>query len=179
MHIHDHKIQSLLKPLGCQHFPNQEVLASSKRDLNRTSVFNAFKSLYIRLIHGPALMMESPSITDAFESAKKEFLSQLPKSITHEFASLPTIDHVYQAAEGLQKQQEKSMGMRYLGRVQPFLESLRHYGGVIDTFVQVKPDVLALIWVCRLMKHSSFSMKGPVQEFDYCFFRGLLNFYFR
>lgn len=90
----------------------------------------------------------SSSVTDAFEKAKKDFLSRVPQDTKHDFTSLPTIDHVFQAAEKLQKQQEATMSMRNMGKIQPFLECLRHYGNVVDTFVQVKPDVLALIWVC-------------------------------
>jgi hypothetical protein len=123
--------------------------------------------------------MASPSVIDAFESAKKNFFSHLPKNTNYDFTSLPTIDHVYQAAEKLQKQQERSRSMRYLGKIEPFLESLRHYGNIVDTFVQVKPDVLALIWVGRSMKHSSNGTKRPVRDSDHHLCRGLSNFCFR
>ncbi|KAE9583427.1 hypothetical protein CGMCC3_g431 [Colletotrichum fructicola] len=66
--------------------------------------------------------------------------------MTDDFSSFPTIDHVYRAAEELQSQQVNTRSMRNLGKIRTFLESLRHFGEVIDTFVQVKPDVLALIW---------------------------------
>jgi hypothetical protein len=33
-----------------------------------------------------------------------------------------------------------------LSKIGPFLECLRGYAGVIETFVQVNPDILALIW---------------------------------
>ncbi|KAK6225175.1 nacht domain protein [Colletotrichum tabaci] len=90
--------------------------------------------------------MASPAVVDAFESAKKDFLSQFPNSTTYDFASFPTIDDVYRAAEKLQDQQATTRTMRNMRKIEPFLETLRHYGGVVDTFVQVKPDVLALIW---------------------------------
>jgi hypothetical protein len=35
-----------------------------------------------------------------------------------------------------------------LGRIKPYLECLSQYVSVIDTFVQLKPSLLCLIWVC-------------------------------
>ncbi|KAM0492509.1 hypothetical protein ACHAP8_009864 [Fusarium lateritium] len=90
--------------------------------------------------------MASLSVLDAFDSAKREFLSKYPDGSTYDFSSFPTIDHVYEAAQKIQQQQAKSRTMRNLNKIQPLLETLRHYGNVVDTFVQVKPDVLALIW---------------------------------
>ncbi|RKK66058.1 hypothetical protein BFJ69_g15750 [Fusarium oxysporum] len=94
--------------------------------------------------------MASISVLDAFESAKREFLSKYPDGNTYDFSAFPTIDHVYQAAQQIQEQQAKGRTMRNLNKIRPLLETLRHYGNVVETFVQVKPDVLALIWVCHV-----------------------------
>jgi len=91
--------------------------------------------------------MTSISVADALESAKKQFLLNFPEGPTYDFSKFPTIEHVYQAAEQLQKEQANSRTMRNLRKIQPFLECLRHYGQVVETFVQAKPDILALIWV--------------------------------
>ncbi|RKL25837.1 hypothetical protein BFJ72_g13955 [Fusarium proliferatum] len=91
--------------------------------------------------------MASISVLDAFESAKREFLSKYPDRHTYDFNAFQTIDHVYQAAQQIQEQQAKSRTMRNLNKIRPLLETLRHYGSVVETFVQVKPDVLALIWI--------------------------------
>lgn len=91
--------------------------------------------------------MASAVDTDAFENAKNNFLLKYPHGTTYDFTSLPTIDHVYHAAEQIQEQQSTTNATRNLRKIQPFLECLRHYGEVVETFVQVKPDILALIWV--------------------------------
>lgn len=88
------------------------------------------------------------ALDDAFESAKKEFLSRLPKGTPASFEEFTTINEVYKAAEEIQATQASTRMRRNFGKIQPFLECLRHYGKVIETFVSVKPDILALIWVC-------------------------------
>ncbi|KAJ0114753.1 hypothetical protein J7T55_004494 [Diaporthe amygdali] len=89
--------------------------------------------------------MASRALSDAFESAKKDFLSHFPNGTPANFEEFTTIDDVYKAAEDIQSAQAKSRTTRNLRKIQPFLECLRHYGEVIETFVTVKPDILALI----------------------------------
>ncbi|KAH6888169.1 hypothetical protein B0T10DRAFT_515086 [Thelonectria olida] len=88
----------------------------------------------------------STTVTDAFESAKDDFLLNFPKGSNYDFSNFSTIDDVYNATDQIQKDQAKSGTLRNLGKIQPFLECLSSYAKVIDTFVQVKPDILALIW---------------------------------
>lgn len=92
--------------------------------------------------------MASQALADAFESAKKDFLSQFPNGTPADFQEFTTINDVYKAAEEIQLTQARTRSTRNLRKIQPFLECLRHYGDVIETFVTVKPDILALIWVC-------------------------------
>lgn len=91
--------------------------------------------------------MASQALADAFESAKKGFLSQFPNGTSADFQEFTTIDDVYKAAEEIQSAQAKTRTTRNLRKIQPFLECLRHYGEVIETFVTVKAEILALIWV--------------------------------
>lgn len=99
--------------------------------------------------------MTSHTLADAFESAKKEFLSRLPKGTPASFEEFTTINEVYKAAEEIQAAQAGTRMRRNLGKIQPFLECLRHYGEVIETFVTVKPDILALIWVSTKSRYNS------------------------
>lgn len=102
--------------------------------------------------------MTSHALADAFESAKKEFLSQLPKGIPSRFEEFTTINEVYKAAEEIQAAQASTRTRRNLGKIRPFLECLRQYGKVIDTIVAVKPDVLALIWVRMMPRDNSVQL---------------------
>ncbi|KAJ4857218.1 hypothetical protein T069G_08115 [Trichoderma breve] len=65
---------------------------------------------------------------------------------TAEIIKTKTIDEVYDATDALQAEQAKHGRLRHLSKIKPFLEGLQGYADTIDTFVQVKPDVLALIW---------------------------------
>lgn len=91
--------------------------------------------------------MTSQALTDAFESARREFLSEFANGKAADFDQFTTINDVYKAAEAIQLAQARMRMTRNLRKIQPFLECLRHYGEVIETFVTVKPDILALIWV--------------------------------
>jgi hypothetical protein len=98
--------------------------------------------------------MTSHALADAFECAKKEFLSQFSKGTPANFEKFTSVDEVYKAAEAIQSAQARTRTTRSLRKIQPFLECLRHYGEVIETFVTVKPDILALIWVCMTFQNN-------------------------
>jgi hypothetical protein len=99
----------------------------------------------------------STAVADAFESAKNDFLLNFPKGSSYDFSNFTTIDDVYNATDQIQNDQGKTDTMRNLNKIRPFLECLNNYAQVIDTFVQVKPDILALIWVMPkcIFPHSS------------------------
>jgi hypothetical protein len=102
--------------------------------------------------------MTSHVLADTFECAKKEFLSQFPKGTPANFEEFTSIDEVYKAAEAIQSAQARKRTTRNLRKIEPFLECLRHYGEVIETFVTVKPDVLALIWVCNTFQNTRLEL---------------------
>ena len=71
-----------------------------------------------------------------------------------------SIDEVYDATDAIQKERAKKGHLRHLAKIQPFLENLRNYAGVIEQFVQAKPDVPALIWgPVKLLLHWADNMK--------------------
>ncbi|KAL6796983.1 hypothetical protein J3E68DRAFT_450030 [Trichoderma sp. SZMC 28012] len=83
----------------------------------------------------------------AFSEAVREFKSKLKnEQLFAEIIKTKTIDEVYDATDALQAEQAKQGRLRHLSKIKPFLEGLQGYADIIDTFVQVKPDVLALIW---------------------------------
>jgi hypothetical protein len=82
-----------------------------------------------------------------FEKSIRDFKANLKDDeLYSEILQTTTIDQVYDITDKLQEEQAKNGHMRHLSKVGPFLERLRGYAGAIETFVQVKPDILALIW---------------------------------
>lgn len=115
-------------------------------------ISRAFSPSLEHLLTVANLKMTSQALADAFESAKKGFLSQFPNGTPADFQEFTTINDVYKAAEEVQLAQARTRSTRNLRQIQPFLECLRHYGDIIETFVTVKPDILALIWVCIMFQ---------------------------
>ncbi|RSL98170.1 hypothetical protein CDV31_012704 [Fusarium ambrosium] len=89
----------------------------------------------------------SDAVRHAFESAIQKFKDDL-KNPEHYDKILQTtsIDQVYDATDEIQKEQSKNGRLRHLSKIEPFLSRLRDYSSVVETFVQAKPDILALIW---------------------------------
>jgi hypothetical protein len=86
-------------------------------------------------------------IQSTFDQAVKEFKENLgDEALYKELLKTTTIDQVYDATDKLQKDQLERGHLRHLSKVQPFLEGLRSYGAVIEVFLQVKPEILGLIW---------------------------------
>ena len=83
----------------------------------------------------------------AFEKSIRDFKANLKDDrLYSEILQTTTIDQVYNFTEKLQADQNKDAHMRHLAKIGPFLENLRGYAGVIEVFIQVKPEILALIW---------------------------------
>ena len=86
-------------------------------------------------------------VKDAFEKAVHEFKKNLKDPVTYQkILQVTTIRQVYEETSELQKQQAKDGKLRNLKRIEPYLKRLENYSAAVDKFVQVKPDVLALIW---------------------------------
>ncbi|KAL1840713.1 hypothetical protein VTJ49DRAFT_208 [Mycothermus thermophilus] len=97
--------------------------------------------------------MAVPSNTDvwmeaAFRAAKQDFLDRLTETAktTFDFSNLATINDVVAAAGDIERKQEKTRSFRGLVRIRPFLRVLGEYSGVVNTFSQVQPEILCLIW---------------------------------
>lgn len=83
----------------------------------------------------------------AFENAIREFKRTLENDkLYDEILKTTSIDQVYDATDRLQEEQAKKGHLRHLSKIKPYLQRLRDYTDAIDTFVQTKPDILALIW---------------------------------
>ncbi|RYP73410.1 hypothetical protein DL770_007779 [Monosporascus sp. CRB-9-2] len=83
----------------------------------------------------------------AFDKAIWEFKAGLKnEALYREVLSTTSADQVYDLTDKLQAEQIKTGKLRNLAKLKPYLERLQGYYGAIDTFVQAKPDVLALLW---------------------------------
>lgn len=83
----------------------------------------------------------------AFHSVINDFKDKLSDTkLYNEILKTTSIDEVYDATDKLQKKQAEDGHLRHLSKIETYLERLREYSGAIDTFVQTKPSVLALIW---------------------------------
>ncbi|RTE76813.1 hypothetical protein BHE90_008704 [Fusarium euwallaceae] len=89
----------------------------------------------------------SDALRHAFDSAIKQFKDDLKNpELYDQILQTTSIDQVYDATDQLQKEQSKTGRLRHLSKIEPFLDRLREYSSVVETFVQAKPDILALIW---------------------------------
>lgn len=97
--------------------------------------------------------MANPSpnqaLQDAFVSAKENFLKKLTPAAKKKFdiSTLNTLDDVNDAIRAIEQKQAKSKGLRGLKKIRPLLDGLQAYKEVVDTFAQVQPEILCLIWV--------------------------------
>jgi hypothetical protein len=84
---------------------------------------------------------------EAFDRAMREFKSHLDDdSLYSEILQTTSIQQVYDATDKLQEEQGKSGALRNLPRITPYMNRLNEYAASIEVFIQVKPDILALIW---------------------------------
>ncbi|SPO06913.1 related to NACHT domain protein [Cephalotrichum gorgonifer] len=83
----------------------------------------------------------------AFNKAIREFKIGLKnEALYSEILATTSADQVYDLTDALQKDQTKANHLRNLAKIQPYLNRLEGYCGAIDTFVQAKPEILALVW---------------------------------
>ncbi|EEU34916.1 uncharacterized protein NECHADRAFT_39728 [Fusarium vanettenii 77-13-4] len=89
----------------------------------------------------------SNAVKHAFDRAIEKFKKDLENpDLYQQILQTTSIDQVYDATDQLQKEQSKTGSLRHLSKIGPFLGRLKEYADAVDTFVQAKPDILALIW---------------------------------
>ncbi|KAI1416816.1 hypothetical protein F5Y13DRAFT_204160 [Hypoxylon sp. FL1857] len=85
-------------------------------------------------------------LDEAFKSAKEDFKRSLKNPALYDFSKITSIDDVLNEAKKIEKQQDKTKTLRGLKRIQPLIDGLKEYSGIIEVFAQAKPDVMSLIW---------------------------------
>ncbi|KAI5836982.1 ankyrin repeat-containing domain protein [Morchella snyderi] len=89
--------------------------------------------------------------SSAFADALSKFQATLKKEELESFSSVTagasSMEDVRKAATAIQERQLREDGiMRNVRRIQPLINGLQQFSGVIEVFVQSKPEVLALLW---------------------------------
>ncbi|EXJ70051.1 uncharacterized protein A1O5_07124 [Cladophialophora psammophila CBS 110553] len=83
----------------------------------------------------------------SFDNVARDFKASLgDKELVDEILKVKTVDDVCDFTDKFQKEQGRTGRLRNLNKIQPYLETLRTYAGVIEVLVQTKQDVLCLIW---------------------------------
>ncbi|KAI0967464.1 hypothetical protein F4678DRAFT_475185 [Xylaria arbuscula] len=88
----------------------------------------------------------SPWLNEAFMSAKKDFIKGLNKPAKYDFQRFGSVDDVYNEANEIQNRQARTKTLRALNKIKPFIEGIQEYAQTVEVFVQVQPEILALIW---------------------------------
>ena len=81
-----------------------------------------------------------------FDVAVSDFQGEVDQKL-FDFNALYTVDDLYNEIQKTQEDQGRNRELRNMNKMKPLLDCLEQYSSVLDTFVQVKPSVLALIWV--------------------------------
>ncbi|KAF8465673.1 hypothetical protein BDZ91DRAFT_220674 [Kalaharituber pfeilii] len=84
----------------------------------------------------------------AFQKALENFMAKLSKEQLKEFQDFGSIQHVYICTKELQDKHKQNRTERYLARLNPYLDGLQQYAKVIDVLVQIRPEIMAIIWGC-------------------------------
>jgi hypothetical protein len=83
----------------------------------------------------------------AFDSAIRDFKDKLQDDdLYRDIVQVKSIEDVYDATDKLQQEQGKKGHLRHLSKIEPYLARIHDYKNAVEVFVQVKPDLLGLIW---------------------------------
>lgn len=84
----------------------------------------------------------------AFERAANKLLGKFTDEEQKKYFGQPTsIGDIWDLVENLQAQQASRGALQNMARIEPFIKGMTQYAKVIEVFVQVKPEIMALIWV--------------------------------
>lgn len=86
-----------------------------------------------------------PALLPQFEDALDAFIRTLSPSEKEDF-KFTTVADVHYEIGRIQKEQEQKRLLRGLRRIEPFVDGLVRYSGVIEQLVTINPGILAPIW---------------------------------
>ncbi|KAK8078503.1 hypothetical protein PG996_004673 [Apiospora saccharicola] len=85
-------------------------------------------------------------MVDAFREAVEDFKRRLAFPDQIDLDTPQSINDIYKETAKIQALQSQTKTLRASNRLKPYLEFLAQYESAIEVFIQVKPDILALIW---------------------------------
>lgn len=87
-------------------------------------------------------------VSNAFDKARQNFIKKVgDPSATVEMQSVSSAGKLHIDDMGaIQQNMAKKGSLRHMGRIARFLDILGTYSATVEVFVQVKPEVLALVW---------------------------------
>lgn len=83
----------------------------------------------------------------AFKSAYEDAWGQLKHNEQLALAKVRSINDVYEEIKRIQDEQGKAGRLANMRRIQPYIDGLNKYSEAVAIFIQVKPELLSLIWV--------------------------------
>ena len=83
---------------------------------------------------------------ERLETIAASFRSRLSSEEFGAINRIKTFADLQDAIRDIEAKQVLSKSIRNINQIRPFVNSLQQYTGVIEVFVNVKPDFLALIW---------------------------------
>jgi hypothetical protein len=93
------------------------------------------------------IMAQFDPVQVAFDSAIHDFKDKLQDDdLYRDIIQVKSIEEVYNATDKLQQEQGKKGHLRHLSKIAPYLTRINDYKNAVDVFIQVKPDLLGLIW---------------------------------
>ena len=98
-------------------------------------------------VQAPSSSSET-SVDSEFDDAVRDFQSEIGDHELFDFNALHTVHDLNNEIQKTQEEQGRKRQLRNMQMMARLLDRLDQYSGVVETFVQVKPAVLALIWVC-------------------------------
>lgn len=107
-----------------------------------------------------ARAVSTQSHSAAFLSALQEFKAGLSDEDVNECKAFSTLADLRSAIKDIEADQANRGSIRNMARIRPLLQGLQCYSGVIEVFVNAKPDMLAFVWgpikLCLQVRHSSY-----------------------
>jgi hypothetical protein len=93
------------------------------------------------------MMAQFDPVQLAFDSAIRDFRDKLQDDdLYRDIIQVKSIEEVWDATDKLQQEQGKKGHLRHLSKIASYLNRINDYKSAVDVFIQVKPDILGLIW---------------------------------
>lgn len=90
-----------------------------------------------------------------FSSVLSAFRLRLTPQDINDFQST-TLEDLKEEITKIQRTQAQRRGFRNLAKIRPFLNGIEQYSKVIEVFVNVKPAIMAFIWVRNFQRENTF-----------------------